>query len=195
MKRIFLLLPMLFLFSCAASYSVKTVNDQFSDPNAPTILMLENNGIINHDPLGMVPSSELNCYLSLEKKTNKIIEMGMFLIHVDGNRNLFIREGDEMIFIADSNRIVLKAKSTKADYMSSGYNTVSKRYYNYFFDFAWYPCAKEDFYKITHAKDLKFKIIGANTIREYGTDYKILGGCIENLRLFYDTNIKRFEKN
>lgn len=194
MKKLLFIPAALLFFSCAASYSVKTMNDEFSDPKAPTILLLENNAIINHDPMGMVPDTELNCYLTLDKKSNKILEMGISLQHVDGSRNLLIREGDEMIFIADTSRIALKAKSTKADYMSSSYNTVSKRYYDYFFDFAWYPCSKEEFKIITHAKNLKFKIIGANAIREYGTNFKILDGCIKNLRMFYDDKIVKYEK-
>lgn len=58
---------------CTASYNVKTVADEFSDPNSALITKTMTDNFINSyaDPLKLVPASQLNAYVMVNKNTNR----------------------------------------------------------------------------------------------------------------------------
>ncbi len=140
MEKVIKLFSVLFLVmvvtvGCTASYNVKTVADEFSDPNSSIITKTMTDNFINSyaDPLKMVPASQLNAYVMVNKNTNKIEELGLALTNVRhsggmmraSNTWLNIRAGDEMIILTDTKRIALYAKRTRIDSRTSS-NSVTR---------------------------------------------------------------------
>ena len=104
----------------------KSTDDQFSDKSLPILVTLEENYIDFKAPLGIIPTSQLIPYLFRDNGGN-IVETGFHLINVRmsggmlhlQNQWLNIRTGDEIVFIADGERISAIAHDTKIDHYTS----------------------------------------------------------------------------
>ena len=190
-KYAVLLFLVFFLIGCAPSkYAIKKSSDsEFADKNAPELVTLEENYIDFKDPMGLVPSSQLIPYAFVDK-AGKINEMGFHLINVRSyDRWLNIRKGDQIVFIADEERLTAKAQNTEIDHITTGYNSVSKTVDTYYYDYAWYPLSKESMEKISKAKSIKLQIMGQDGLAEYGTKnrgFSIHKSFYENNRRFYE---------
>lgn len=197
MKRIALLFALIFIFySCAASYVVTDMGDEFSNPGGPAGRILRGNYIVFKDPLGLIANSQLNPYLFRDKKSNEIMECGFQLINVRNHNAytnqkwLVIREGDEMIFLTDGERVVLKAKGTKIDHIVGKYNTVTKTHPIDYYDYAWYPCTIHQFKQIASSNNLKIRINGKEGIETYGVHRKLLDSFLPNLKMFMENELQ-----
>ncbi|HAK59005.1 MAG TPA: hypothetical protein DCO77_01310 [Nitrospiraceae bacterium] len=190
-KSAFIILAAMVLGACTAGYKVKVVEDQFSDPNKAYITKTMDGNFISStaDPLKLVPASELNAYVMVNKQTNKADRVGLHLYNVrrNGNKWLNIREGDEMIILADNNRVVLRARNAKMDHHVSS-NSVTRTIDTDYFDSAFYSIEKEDFKKIAYATSIKIKINGMSGIEEYTK--QINGGLLPNFKRFYEEEVE-----
>ena len=197
--KIALLIVTLIMSGCVGSkYAIKqSSDDQFSDKSKPTLITLEENHIDFRDPLGMVPSSELLPYLFRNKNGN-ITEMGFHLINVRTNEKwLNIRKGNEIVFLVNGKRITAKANNTKIDHTSSGYNSVSRTVYTYYYDYAWYKLTKEQMQKICNAKSIKIQLVGNDGREEYGTDkrgHSIKESFYINNKKFFNEQVTKVQK-
>ncbi len=202
MEKVIKLFSALFLvvvvtIGCTASYNVKTVADEFSDPNSALITKMMTDNFINSyaDPLKLVPASQLNAYVMVNKNTNKVEELGLFLINVRhsggmmrvSNSWLNIREGDEMIILTDTKRIVLYAKRPRIDSRTS-YNSVTRSIDTDYFDYAFYPIQKDDFKALATSQTFKLKVQGQNGVDVYKD--QINAGLLPNFLKFYQEEIE-----
>jgi hypothetical protein len=202
MKRVTKLFSALFfvmvaLIGCTAPYNVKTMNDEFPDPNSSLTTKTMTDNFINSyaDPLKLVPASQLNAYVMLDKNTDKVQELGVFLINVRhsggimhaSNSWLNIREGDELIILTDSKRLSLYAKRPRVNSTTSS-NSVTHSIDTNYFDYVFYPIQKEDFKALAFSQTFKMKVTGQNGADEYKD--QINAGLLPNLLRFYQEEIE-----
>ncbi len=176
-KRIailFIALFVSFLVGCAypyqSPYIVNDQTDEFTDPKADLIFRdMRGNHIYERDPMGLTQFSELNGVAAIHKKSKKIVGISLFLKNVRCNARgqsgpLYIRDGNEMIIVTDSTRIVLVARSTKS-YSKS--EILMGRVHFTYFDLAHYAISKENLKLIAEAKSIKIRVTGSNGIHDY----------------------------
>ncbi len=186
------------LSACAAGYQVGEITDRFSDPNGPRVVSMRGNSIDFSDPLGIVKTSEFNGFAATNRGSGKIEFVGFFYLRsVDSTEVAFsslakwlsVRQGDEAVFLADGERIILRATGRgKIDHLTTGGGGqgVSTRY----FEDVTYQASAADFRKIAYAKSLEFKINGSNGSAVYPSGGRpILQSFQENIRKFYESEI------
>jgi hypothetical protein len=141
MRNILALMLSALVTGCAAGYQSAEITDKFSDPTKPAIYAMRGNAIDFSDPLGSIRTSELNGFVARDRATGKVKYSGFFFSRVVTNQEvgfsgaakwLAIRAGDEVIFLVDGQRIVLKATAPgRMDHQTSrgtGY-TINTDYY------------------------------------------------------------------
>lgn len=194
MKRnVLLFVFIVFIVGCAYPYSspyiVKNQNDEFADPNVDLIFRtMVGNHIYERDPVGLVPFSELNIEMGIHKKSNKIIAISLFLKNIRFSARgysgpLYIRNGDKLIIIADTERIILAAKSTKAHFTSK--ILMGRLDYTYY-DMAHYEISKDDLKKIADAKKIKLRVTGSDGSQDYSIVNETF---LPNISRFYSEEI------
>ncbi len=194
---LFCIIGLMIFIGCTASYNVKTLVDEFSDPNTPLLTKTMTDNFITSyaDPLKLVPSSQLNAYVMVNKNTNKVENIGLALINVrhaggimhQKNSWLTIRQGDEMIILTDTKRIALYAERPRID-SNSSYNSVSMSVDTNYFDYAFYPISKDDFKALASSTTFKLKVSGQNGADEYKE--QINSGLLSNFSKFYQDEIE-----
>ncbi len=194
MKRHFgLIVLVVLIFGCAYPYTspylVTNEVDEFTDPNDELVFRsMAGNHIYERDPMGLVPFSELNITMGIHKKSNKIIDSSLFLKNVRSSARghsipLYIKDGDKLIIITDTARIILAARSTKT--YSKSEILMGRLHYTYF-DLAHYAISKDDLKKIAEAKSIKLRVTGS----EGNQDYSIVNETfLPNLSRFYAEEI------
>lgn len=187
------------IVGCAAPYQVIELTDKFSAPDAPAVTAMAGNSIDFHPPLGAsIRVSTLNGFAIKDKSTGKPISAGFFFDRVASDADiglrgepkwLAIRAGDEAVFLADGERVVLKAKGSRIDHETTrgvGYSVETD-----YMEFAEYPATIDQFRKIALARTLEFKFSGNNGAISYPRPnfYAILESFQKNLRQFYESQI------
>lgn len=183
---------------CAAPYQVIELTDKFSDPGAPAVTAMAGNSIDFHPPAASIRASTLNGFVVKDKSTGKPMSAGFFFDRVARDADvalrgepkwLAIRAGDEAVFLADSERVVLKARGSRIDHETTrgvGYSVETD-----YMEFAEYPATLDQFRKIALARTLEFKFNGGNGAVSYPRPnfYAILESFQKNLRQFYERQI------
>ena len=177
------------LSGCAASYQVAEVTDRFSDPTKPATVAMKGNAIDYRDPLNAVAVSEMNGFVERDRGTGKVVAVGFNLIFVSKTgRWLSIRNGDEMVFLADGERIASKATGTKIDQNIQNLGVHGLNVDRY--DFATYPVTTEQFRKIATAGKLEISVNGANGSHVFPRkDLGFLSSFQSNMAQFYQNEI------
>jgi hypothetical protein len=187
------LFPTVFVFllltACAANYQVAEVTDKFSDPTKPAVKSMVGNSIDLHDPLGSLPTSELNAYISTDRKTGKIVNIGFSAVFVNeaGSRWLNINPGNELVFLADDQRIVLNASTGSIDHKIVPNSISGPIRYN--FDFAEYPATPDQILAVANAQKLEFKVSGISGSATFPSGKPLLESFQKNIKQFYDLEI------
>ncbi|MGZ7117575.1 MAG: hypothetical protein ACXVHS_09020 [Methanobacterium sp.] len=178
----------------SSSYLVKrSTDDPFADKSGSSIITLDENHIIRKAPSWSVPFSQLIPYTTRDNAGNNQ-EMGFHLINVQSDiadpsaRWLNIRDGDELVFLVDGNRIAAKASSTRLDH-DSEFNAFLKKTTTHYYDFAWYKLTKEQMEKVCNSRNVKIKVYGRDGTDEYGTGKDGFNDLLES---FYNNNRKFF---
>ena len=176
-SKIMLLILTLLITACSgvSEYVVKrSSDDQFADKKGPVLITLKENYIEFKNPVVNEPFSQLIPYV-LHNRTGNIIDMGFYLINVQGyfsieHRScLAIRDGDEIIFLSDGKRISAIARNTSSDQYTQDNSAIKLPPTTTYFDYAWYSLTKEQMETICNATDIKIKVIGHDGTDEYGT--------------------------
>ena len=173
--KMYALIFILLLSGCmgSSSYKVKhNTDDPFADKSGSQLVTLDENFIAQKDPLGLVPFSQLIPYVIRNNK-GKNMEMGFHLKNVQNDflvptKWLNIRQGDEIVFLADGRRISARATNTRLDH-TTDYNSLVKRAITTYFDFAWYPLTRDQMEVICNSNNEKIKVYGNDGTNEYGT--------------------------
>lgn len=182
------------LVGCTAGYSVAEVTDKFSDPSKPTTKAMVGNHIEFHDPLGS-DNSALNGWVSRDRQSGKVMAVGFYLHNVrpaamvswtGGTKWLRIRPGNELIVLADGQRIVARAVAGSMDHRVQA---IQGSIYTDYIDDATYEVAPSQFAAVAHATALELKIEGADGSDAYPRSMSILSSFGANLRRFYDEEI------
>jgi hypothetical protein len=189
----FILSSAIILVSCSMTspYVVQDGADDFSDPNSKFISRaMYDNHIVERDPMKLVPYSELNSEIFIDKKTNIPIRIILALKNVRRSDRgysgpLYIREGDEMIIITDTKRITLKSSFVKS---LSKYSPNQFGSFYYYFDFASYEISKQDFKEIANTKVIKIRVNGSEGYQDY--THSINEAFIPNFLRFYQEEIQ-----
>lgn len=186
------------LMGCATPYAVVEETDKFADPNKPARYALRSNDILRNE-IGVSHGDLLDPYVERDRKTGKVVATGFVLLRTVGEPELVwtgapkwlgIRPGDEIEFLADGERVALKALSARAYHNFGFYNGMNMTKY---FDQAVYSSDPSQFTKITTAKNIEIKVNGMN-----GSEfYPRKGGYLfdsftENLRQFYIEQVKPY---
>lgn len=197
--RAAIVVAVLMAAGCAAPYAVEEHTDKFSDPGRPQTFVMYRNAIDFRDPMGAVLTDELNGYVDRDRKTGAVVEAGFVLFRNVNSRQiavsggpkwLSIRPGDELVFIADGERIALPAVAAKTDHKTS-YNTISGVDTDYI-DHATYKTTPDVFRKIAYAKSLEFQAIGSEGRESFpGINRSLLKSFQMNLQKFYTENMAR----
>ncbi len=200
MKRYWLVLIWLVFFAgaCSAPYAVKTLQDEFSDPGKPLItrMMVDNFILSTADPLKLTPSSKLNAFIIYNRETNQVVDIGLTLINVrygstfSGNNQgwLNIREGNELILLTDTARLVLFAKKSSLMPATSSYNSITHSVDTNYSEQAIYSIIKDDFKILVSANLIKIRVFGVNGTQDYTSP--INDGFLPNLKKFYIEEIE-----
>ncbi|MFM8331790.1 MAG: hypothetical protein ACKN9T_08885 [Candidatus Methylumidiphilus sp.] len=196
-KIMFLSIMIYFLLGCSGSaYSLKRSNDdQFADKSGFNLITLDENHMEMRYPNDIIPKSQLLPYVYRDSAGNNI-ETGFRLINVISDlvnsnaRWLNIRQGDEIIFLADGNRVASKARNVSIDHISS-YDSLTKRTTTYYYDFASYKLSADQFRAVCNARNIKIKIFGQDGYDEYGTGKHGQNELLEN---FYKNNKRFFDE-
>ncbi|MDY6979199.1 MAG: hypothetical protein SV201_04920 [Pseudomonadota bacterium] len=184
----------LLLASCAAPYQVEQSTDKFSDPNQPEIYRLTHNKIMS-DYLGVAADDELRPFVMRNRESGKVVTAGVDLIVSNTSAGiagdyLMIRPGDKLIFLADGERIELKAVASDIDHtvstpLASVY--VTRR------DEARYLMTAEQLEQIAFATKLEFKAQGRNSYATWPrTNFTIMTSFRDNLKRFYNEQVRPF---
>ena len=194
MNRRVLLLGIFLLAGCAAPYHVREATDKFSDPAGPAFYTMSGNAIDYRDPLGAIKTSELNAYVMRARTTGKILGVGVDLFIVStspsGGNWLTVRVGDDLVFLADGQRIAVKAVSSSIDHSVTG--TLGQIYTDRY-DYARYPMTVEQLKAIAFAQSIEFKVQGRNGYETFPrTNFKLLDSFMPNLQRFYSEQIEPF---
>lgn len=193
MKPTALIAATLLLAACSSAYRVGEDTDKFSDPASPRRISLHGNAIDYSDPLGTVPTSELNPWVSVDRTSGKAVAAGFYYDRakpaaqfgpVGPDRWLSVRPGDEIVFLVDGERVVLRASSARID--SKPDRTVG----TYYFDYVTYSGTLDQVQKICTARKLEFQVKGSNGAVSYpiGTT-SFLDSFLPNLQKFYKAEI------
>lgn len=178
MQRI-LIMVLLLVGGCTPSYEIREVTDQFSDPGKPVTFMTRGN-LIQIGIGTFVPwQDEMNAYVDRDRQTGKVVDVG-FIVGIGASlgSHMMIMRGDELTFIADSERISVSAASGRIGYG---------------LDIGVYSVTIEQFKKIAYANALEFKIQGRRSSRSYPErNFNLLESFRENLRRFYTEQIHPF---
>jgi hypothetical protein len=186
--------PFSLISACASPYQVAEDTDKFSDPSSPRIYSFKGNGIDSGGPLWTLPVSELNPWVTVDRTTGKAIAAGFNYRRakpdvqfgpVGPARWLNVRPGDEIVFLADGERIILRAASARIDH------TVDRTTGIYYFDFVNYRASTLDqMRKICSAARLEFQVNGrdGNVSYPIGTT-RYTDSFQPNLRKFYETEV------
>lgn len=181
---------------CAAPYRTIDLTDKFSDPDAPAVTAMAGNSIDFHPPGGSVRASTLNGFVVKDKSTGRPVSAGFFFERVASGADiafrgepkwLAVRPGDEAVFLADGERVVLKARGSRIDHETTrgiGYSVETD-----YMEFAEYPATLDQFRKIALARTLEFKFSGNNGAVSYPRPnfYAILESFQKNLRQFHES--------
>jgi len=188
MKTLFIILSLLVVGCSSSSYqSVSSDQDEFHDSSKPKRISIKENYIAFRDPLKMVDSSQMLPYAF--KKNGNIIDIGLSLRLIHDSqygKRIFIRKGNSAIFLADGERIELKASYGKADHSKASYNTVTNTASSTLYDFSAYSLSKEQYQKIAYSKSLKIRIEGSDGYEEFK---KFLPSFQKNLQQFYENEL------
>ncbi len=196
----FISLFILAIFSgCTAPYQVIELTDKFTDPNAPAVFSMVNNSIDFSDPMGLVRFSTLNGYVMKDRKSGEPTGAGFYYNRIATDADvsfrgepkwLSVRAGGEAVFLADGERIVLKARANgRIDHQTTrgvGYSVNTD--YSESVD---YPATIEQFRKIAFARKIEFQFSGNNGAVSYPRKnyYALLESFQQNLRQFHDSQI------
>lgn len=197
MKNIFVLILATLLTGCAAGYQTSELTDKFSDPTKPVIHAMRGNAIDFADPMGMLQTSELNGFVARDRATGKVKYAGFFFSRVITSeeigysgkaRWLNIQIGNEAVFLADGERIALKADAPgRMDHKTNrgtGY-TISTDY----FEDVQYIGTVEQFHKIAYANTLEFKFSGVSGADSFPSKRPLLQSFRANIQRFYESEI------
>ena len=189
MRGVFVFVSALLISGCTTPYRMTELTDKFSDPNAPMAYAIEDNAIDFPGPTFGIPVSQMNGFVTRDRKTGKVISVGFNsrFVNESGSRWLNIRSGDEVVFLADGDRIVAKAFNAKMDHdvrrLSTGVTT-------YYFDFAQYGLTPDQFRRIAYARNLEFQVRGSDGVAEFPRkDFGFRESFQKNLRQFYDDQV------
>lgn len=198
MKAVALLFGMLTLVGCAADYQAREQTDRFSDPSQPAVYSMEGNAIDYRAPLGMLPSSQLNAYVTRDRATKKAVSVGFFFSRVASREELVfsgtpkwigIRPDDEAVFIADGKRVVFRAfgeGKTSAKLSTGIGNSTSTDYY----ESAQFAGTADDLRTVAEASKIEFQVNGMNGAVSYPRKGKqLLDSFRPNLLQFYRTEV------
>lgn len=185
------------LAGCAAGYQAGEMTDKFSDPTGPAVYAMRGNSIDFHDPLGAVKPGELNAYVARDRATNKPLYAGFFYnrSQSDGGvafsgepRWLSVRQGDELVILADGARLVLKATGGRIDGSVArgvGYSVDAT-----YFDTAQFVGTVEDLQRVAKASRLQFQVQGLNGAISYPRQGRpLLESFQRNIAQFYQTEV------
>ena len=185
-------------FSCTTSaYRVTTLQGESSDPNSSLIIKTMTDNFIERsaDPFKIVPASQLNAYVMVDRQSVKIKQLGLALTNVrhEGgtihgqNAWLNIIEGQEMILLVDEHRIALKAERPRIDSKTND-NPETGGVDTSYIDYASYPLSIDDFKTIATAQTIKIKVFGQDAVSEYNE--QINAGLLPNLLQFYRKEVE-----
>lgn len=182
----------LFTGGCVSAYKTTEVTDKFSDPSKPALLSMRGNNIDHTDGLNVLRWDELNGFVARDRATGKNVFVGLSFSGVGRppmrNTWISIRSGDELVFLADGERIAVQATTGRTDVqISRGLGSIDREYY----DLAEYRMTPEQFATIAKAKTLEFKISGMNGSESYPRGGRsFLGSFQPNLLKFYQAEIQ-----
>jgi hypothetical protein len=181
-----------FLSACAAPYQVDEATDKFSDPTKPAVYSMKSNNVDFRDPMGLVAASELNFFVERDRTSGKAIAVGLdaFVVSYEfDGKWLNIRPGDEIVFLANGERIAAKAISTRIDHQVGRGASANTQYY----DQARYLFTPAQFKKLSNADRLEIKIQGMNRAVSYPRpNQKYLDSFQPNIQRFYQEQVAPF---
>jgi hypothetical protein len=196
MKTFSVLLLSATLFGCVAAYKTAEVTDKFSSPTEPAVYATVGNSI--YMPIPAIRNPEMNGFVARDRKTGKVSYAGFFVSLVSygsisrpyGGANwLAVRSGDEAVFLADDQRVVLKAAGPgKISYKMSGGITqgTSTDYY----EEVSYVATPEQFRKIAYANRVEYQLTGTNGVDSYPEGKRPFADSFRlNLQRFYESEI------
>lgn len=183
------------LTGCVAGYQSGEVTDKFSDPSGPAVYAMRGNSIDFHDPMGSVKPGELNAFVARDRSSNKPVYAGFFYnrSQSDGGaafagepKWLSVRAGDELVFLVDGARVVLKAADGRID--GSVARRVGYSIETQYLDSAQYVGTVEDLRRIAQASRIEFQVVGRNGAISYPRHGRpFLESFQRNLAQFYQT--------
>jgi hypothetical protein len=189
---------LLFLLAgCAAGYTVSEDTDKFSDPNKPAVVSMKGNDIDFGGPMVTIPTNQLNGFVSRDRVTRKLMNVGFFFKRAaysgeitfnGGPKWLNVNPGNELVFLADGERISIPAITGSIDHkVERGFGTSVETLY---LDFAQYHVTADQFRRISMAKTLEFQVSGTQGSTTYPRpNRKLLDSFLPNLKKFYETEI------
>jgi hypothetical protein len=199
MNRLMAFVVVLFLAGCGpAQYAVKESTDKFSDPQQPAMYSMEGN-VLETDPAGIATYGYLDAFVSRDRERGRVVLVGLEYTRVTNSGELTwsgepkwlaIRAGDELVVLADDERIVVKASGGSIDHQvertGAGPSTT-------FYDVGRYPLTSSQLLKIATAARVEFKFSGREGSRAVPRSGTKLGANLQaNLRRFYDEQVAPF---
>lgn len=196
MKWVICVFAVLFLVGCGpAKYAVKESTDKFSDPAAPAMFVMDGN-TLETDAAGIAVYGYMDAFVSRDRDSGRVVMIGLEYTRVATSGELIwsgepkwlaIRAGDEMVVLADGERLVLKAVSGNIDHVVERTATGPSTTY---YDLGRYSVTAEQLLKIANASSLEMKVAGregSRAIPRAGT--KLGANLQQNLRRFYDEQV------
>lgn len=192
MKPTAIAVVLMFLSGCAASYQTGEVTDKFSDPSKPRMIAMKGNAIDFGGPLIITRVSELNGFVASDRASGKMVYAGVTFAGVGRaparDTWLWIRVGDEIVFLADNERIAARAIAANMDHQVTrgvGYS-IDREYY----DYADYRLTPDQFNRVANANTLEFQVSGRNGTETYPRPgFRMLDSFRANLQQFYQAEI------
>jgi len=176
------------------SFTIKSLDDKFSDTNQPFGTVGQNNRLSSKSSKGGTHIDNKGVYIDpfifKNRQTKKIVSVGFYINHF----NFEISDGfnpiEEIVFITDKDdRVVLEVKSKDFDYDLGSWNTITKTYSTSFSESGIAFSSLEDFNKLINANWIEAKIIGRERTQTYDKD-DISDDFLINLKRFYNVAIK-----
>ncbi len=174
------------LTACAAPYTVRETTNQFSDPTKPASYVMEGNRMFA--ALG----DQLNGYVDRDRTSGKVAGVGIAITLYDvdsvgGGGWLVVRPGDEIVFLADNERLAVKAAAGSLDHSVAA---AGGQVYTTRVDYAIYTMTPEQFKKVAFAQQLAFQINGKNGSRRFPNEnFRLVDSFTPNLQRFYTEQI------
>jgi hypothetical protein len=188
-------LLILSLINCGApGFQIVQIEDEFSDPKAPSTIVGQNNRLSSKSAQGSTHIDSkgvfLNPYVVKDKSSHEILDVGFYIVHHTFDLSGGFRSIREIIFITDNNkRIILKVRGQDIEYDVSSWNVVSTEFSSTFSEYGIGTLQKAEFIKILTSGSLNVEIIGDNLQQTYNDD-ELSRSFISNLNSFYNTEIK-----